>query len=181
MPMSPKSRYWTFHVNSLDINKMRNVLIYKFSDKTLLAWAEKKDGMFYVYFKAPAGYVKKTMRHKLKCLLDMQEIISCTIDEINQAIDSTDAIYKQDNRRHKGNKKLSAPVPVSVPILTAPALTVPIPTAPIPTVPIPTAPIPTAPVAATAPALAHTSANIYNNPNFFDLDKSYSSNSEEDD
>ena len=167
MPMSPKSRYWTFHVNSLDINKMRNVLIYKFSDKTLLAWAEKEDGVFYVYFKAPAGYVKKTMRHKLKCSLDIQEIISCTIDEINQAIDSTDAIYKQDNRRHKGNKKLSAPVPA------------PIPTAPIPTAPIPTAPIPTAPIPATA--LAHTSANIYNNPNFFDLDKSYSSNSEEDD
>jgi len=172
MPRSPKSRYWTFHVNSLDINKMRNVLIYKFSDKTLLAWAEKKDGVFYVYFKAPAGYVKKTMRHKLKCLLDMQEIISCTIDEINQAIDSTDAIYKQDNRRHKGNKKLSVPTHVSAPI----------PTAPIPTAPILTAPIPTAPVlTATAPALAYTSANIYNNPNFFDLDKSYSSNSEEDD
>jgi len=166
MPMSPKSRYWTFHVNSLDINKMRKILIYKFSDKTLLAWAEKEDGVFYVYFKAPAGYVKKTMRQKLKCSLDMQEIISCTIDEINQAIDSTDAIYKQDNRKHKGNKKLSAPVPAPIPTTL-----VPIPTTPVPTAPVPTAPIPT----------AHTSANIYNNPNFFDLDKSYSSNSEEDD
>ncbi len=105
----------------------------------------------------------------------MQEIISCTIDEINQAIDSTDAIYKQDNRRHKGNKKLSAPV--LAPIPTAPIPTAPIPTAPVPaTAPIPTAPVPTAPI-----PTAHTSAHIYNNPNFFDLDKSYSSNSEEDD
>jgi hypothetical protein len=123
--------------------------MHKFENNTLLAWAEKEDGMFYVIFKAPCGYVKKTILKKLTCRLDMQKISICTIDEINKAIDSSDAIYKQDNRKHKRNKKLS----VSTPTLT-----------PTP----PTPPTLTPPTLTPAPRLISTT--IYNNPIFFELD-----------
>jgi len=144
------SQYWKFSVNSVYINNTRYALIHKFENNTLLAWAEKEDGMFYVIFKAPCGYVKKTILKKLTCRIDMQKISICTIDEINKAIDSSDAIYKQDNRKHKRNKKLSAPTP------TPPTLT-PTPPTPTPTPPTPTPPTP-------------TSTTIYNNPIFFELD-----------
>ena len=143
------SQYWTFSVNSLYINNIRYALMHKFENNTLLAWAEKEDGMFYVIFKAPCGYVKKTILKKLTCRLDMQKISICTIDEINKAIDSSDAIYKQDNRKHKRNKKLS----VSTPTLT-----------PTP----PTPPTLTPPTLTPAPRLISTT--IYNNPIFFELD-----------
>jgi hypothetical protein len=122
--------------------------MHKFENNTLLAWAEKEDGMFYVIFKAPCGYVKKTILKKLTCRIDMQKISICTIDEINKAINSSDAIYKQDNRKHKRNKKLSAPAPAPAPAPTPPTLT-------------PPAPAPT-------PRLISTT--IYNNPIFFELD-----------
>ena len=142
------SQYWTFSVNSLYINNIRYALMHKFENNTLLAWAEKEDGMFYVIFKAPCGYVKKTILKKLTCRIDMQKISICTIDEINKAINSSDAIYKQDNRKHKRNKKLSAPAPAPAPAPTPPTLT-------------PPAPAPT-------PRLISTT--IYNNPIFFELD-----------
>jgi len=138
------SQYWTFSVNSLYINNIRYALMHKFENNTLLAWAEKEDGMFYVIFKAPCGYVKKTILKKLTCRIDMQKISICTIDEINKAIDSSDAIYKQDNRKHKRNKKLSAP-----------------------TTPTPT---PTPPTLTTTYTSTLTSTTIYNNPIFFELD-----------
>ena len=143
------SQYWTFSVNSLYINNIRYALMHKFENNTLLAWAEKEDGMFYVIFKAPCGYVKKTILKKLTCRLDMQKISICTIDEINKAINSSDAIYKQDNRKHKRNKKLS----VSAPTLT-------------PTPPTPTPP----PTLTTTYTPTLTSTTIYNNPIFFELD-----------
>ena len=142
------SQYWTFSVNSVYINNIRYALMHKFENNTLLAWAEKEDGMFYVIFKAPCGYVKKTILKKLTCRIDMQKISICTIDEINKAINSSDAIYKQDNRKHKRNKKLSAPAPAPAPAPTPPTLT-------------PPAPAPT-------PRLISTT--IYNNPIFFELD-----------
>jgi hypothetical protein len=127
--------------------------MHKFENKTLLAWAEKEDGMFYVIFKAPCGYVKKTILKKLTCRLDMQKISICSINEINEAIDSSDAIYKQDNRKHKRNKKLS----VSAPTLTPP------PTPPTPPTLTLTPPTPTY-------TSTLTSTTIYNNPIFFELD-----------
>jgi hypothetical protein len=149
------SQYWTFSVNSLYINNIRYALMHKFENNTLLAWAEKEDGMFYVIFKAPCGYVKKTIFKKLTCRIDMQKISICTIDEINKAIDSSDAIYKQDNRKHKRNKKLSVSAPALTPPPT-PTLTPPTPT------PTPTPPTP--------PTPRLISTTIYNNPIFFELD-----------
>lgn len=153
-----KKCYYRLYVDNQNIIKMRYGLIQKFAKKALDAWAEKEGGIFYVYFKAPCSIVKKTILKKLTCNLDIQDISPCTIDEINQAINSVDAIYKQDNRKHKKNKKMSIPIvaPIVAPIST---------------------PIP-APTPASTPA--HTSANICGNPIFFDLDKSDDSLSDND-
>lgn len=152
MPKSKASRYWKFNVDSTDINNVRAALTHKFNDRTILVWVEEKYGKFYVCMTSTNGYVEKNIRNKLICLNDTQDIIPCTFDEIKQAIDSADVIYKQDNRKHQKNKKpyvpalAPTPIPISIPALTT----------------------------------THTSANICGNPIFFDLDKSDDSLSDND-
>ena len=153
-------RYCMFRVDDIsDINNIRAALTHKFNDKTLLAWAEKECGVFYVYFTSKNGYVEKNIRNKLICLEDTQEINPCTFYEINQVINSTNVIYKQDNRKHQKNKKLSVPTPTPTPTPTP---------APAP------APAPTQ-------TQTHVDVIVYGRPIFFDLDKSDDSNSEEND
>jgi len=174
--MPKSSRYWTFRVNNIsDINNVRAALTHKFNDKTLLVWVEKKSCVFYVYFTSKNGYVEKNIRNKLICLDDTQEIKPCTFYDIIQAINSTNVIYKQDNRKIQGNKNLS--VPTSTPASTS----TPAPTStPTPTsTPAPT-PAPTSTPASTTiltPALATT----YGRPNFFDLDNKFDDSNSDDD
>ena len=112
-------RYCMFRIDDIsDINNVRAALTHKFNDKTLLAWAEKECCVFYVYFTSKNGYVEKNIRNKLICLEDTQEINPCTFYEINQVINSTNVIYKQDNRKHQKNKKLSVPTPTPTPTPT---------------------------------------------------------------